>query len=210
MNNISLFESVTSRQMIHLDIKNYLSKIINTNFKKNIGYKFILFLFVFIFYSQNIQAQYTELTAGGTSPLSNKTNSILKSGNVSYMLSIDYDVDGDIDFIVANSTGSGWHLLRNDSGVYNEETATTINLSPAVSGGTPFAEPYDFIVVDYDGDGDDDIIDPLKGGDDDAAIFRNDGAGTFTELTAGGTSPLSNKTNSILKSGNVSYMLSID
>ncbi|WP_291723444.1 Ig-like domain-containing protein, partial [Bernardetia sp.] len=41
------------------------------------------------------------------------------------------------------------------------------------SGGTPFAEPYDFIVVDYDRDWDDDIIDPLKGGDDDAAIFQN-------------------------------------
>ncbi|WP_338761216.1 T9SS type A sorting domain-containing protein [Bernardetia sp. ABR2-2B] len=205
MKQTSFFKA---KQKVNFSIASYYLPE-NEKFKKNLVYKFILFISCFTFFTQSIQAQYTELTAGGTSPLSNKTNSILSSGATSYMLPVDYDVDGDIDFIVANSTGSGWHLLRNNGGVYNEETTTTINLSPAVDG-SPLGEPYDFWVIDYDGDGDDDIIDPLKGGDDDAAIFRNDGAGVFTELTAGGTSPLSNKTNSILSSGATSYMLPVD
>ena len=61
------------------------------------------FTFVLIFVGNtNTHAQYTELTVGGTSPLSFGATTIMYSGD-NYSLPIDYDVDGDIDLLTINS-----------------------------------------------------------------------------------------------------------
>lgn len=144
----------------------------------------LLYLLVgtcFCFFSSKAQTNYTTLTAGDTSPL-NFSNSQFALTNTRESFNIDYDNDGDQDIITINSTLNNWHLIRNNgSGSFVEETGTTINLS--------IVDVEHFIVFDYDNDGDQDILDPTKGSENQAAIFVNNG-GTFTELTAGGTSPL--------------------
>ncbi len=153
---------------------------------------------------------FTTLTAGGTSPLSGMMNSTFASGTERYCFRIDYDNDNDEDFIVANLTGTGWHLIRNEAGVFTEETSTTIPLTPAVVGGSAASNATSFIVIDYDGDWDEDIIDPIAGNDTSATILRNDGANTFSILDASGTSPLSGLTSSLFSSGNERYSFPID
>ena len=141
-----------------------------------------LVLLISFFFTINLNAQtHTELTAGGTSSL-NFANTHFELSSTRESFTIDFDADGDEDIIAINSSNNAWHLLRNNgSGVFSVETGTTVGLA--------LENPIKFIVMDFDNDGDQDIIDPTKGTDNQAAIFRNDG-GTFVELTAGGTSPL--------------------
>ncbi|XMO88290.1 FG-GAP-like repeat-containing protein [Algibacter sp. AS12] len=163
---------------------------------KKITFLLLLIVFPFLINAQN----YTELTAGGTSPLSS-VDTNFEIGDTRTSFSIDYDADGDDDIISINASNNAWHLLRNDgTGSFAVETGTTIGLS--------IANPVNFIVMDYDNDGDQDIIDPVKGADTQAAIFRNDG-GTFVELTAGGTSPLSSLDTNF-EVGGISTSFSID
>lgn len=148
---------------------------------KIISKKSTLLLICTIFSIFQVKAQYTELTAGGTSPLDFPNSEFNVSSSVAGF-PIDYDVDGDKDFIVIDTGHTTWHVIRNDGGgTFSEQTGVTLNLSITLSSS--------FFVFDFDGDGDEDILDPLKGAENQAAVFRNDG-GFFTELTAGGTSPL--------------------
>ncbi|WP_338790541.1 FG-GAP-like repeat-containing protein [Bernardetia sp. MNP-M8] len=194
------FEAVKAKQKVIFSIASYYLPE-KEKIKKNLVYKFILFISCFIFFTQSIQAQYTELTAGGTSPL-NFSNTLFELGDFRTSFPIDYDVDGDMDFLVVNTGASTWHLIRNDGGgSFSEQTGTTISLS--------IANATEFLTFDYDGDGDTDIYDPVKGTDGQAAIFRNDGGGTFTELTAGGTSPL-NFSNTLFELGDFRTSFPID
>ncbi|RKE99083.1 T9SS type A sorting domain-containing protein [Ichthyenterobacterium magnum] len=164
---------------------------------------YLSLLFFIILNNQLLLAQnYNHLVAGSTSPLTGFTNSSIEYGNVGQLIPIDYDVDGDIDFLTLNTTPDGWHLLRNNSGVYTEETTTTVGISLQNASG--------FVVVDYDNDGDDDIIDPIAGTDNEADIYRNDGGSGFTRLIAGSTSPLTGFTNSSIEYGNVGQLIPID
>ncbi|WP_338814233.1 FG-GAP-like repeat-containing protein [Bernardetia sp. Wsw4-3y2] len=194
------FEAVKAKQKVIFSIASYYLPE-KEKIKKNLVYKFILFISCFIFFTQSIQAQYTELTAGGTSPL-NFSNTLFELGDFRTSFPIDYDVDGDMDFLVVNTGASTWHLIRNDGGgSFSEQTGTTISLS--------IANATEFLTFDYDGDGDTDIYDPVKGTDGQAAIFRNDGGGTFTQLTAGGTSPL-NFSNTLFELGDFRTSFPID
>lgn len=95
----------------------------------------------------------------------------------------DYDTDGDLDLLVTGQTRSGtWitDLFRNDNGTFVE---SGVNL-PDIQFGTA-------AWGDYDNDGDPDLV--LGGatsgtGTPFANIFRNDGGGTFVDVSENLTS----------------------
>jgi hypothetical protein len=95
----------------------------------------------------------------------------------------DYDNDGDLDLYVTNNdwggTGQVNYLLRNDgAGVFTDATPGT---PLGVSGGSQAAS-----WGDYDNDGDLDIYLGMNPGNN--KLFRNDGGGSFTDVSV---SPLS-------------------
>jgi predicted nucleotidyltransferase len=90
----------------------------------------------------------------------------------------DYDNDGDLDLLLAGDTGSGLlaRLYRNDGGGVFTDVAAGL---PGVSAGSA-------AWGDYDNDGDLDLL--LAGGTGSgllAHLYRNDGGGAFTDVTAG-------------------------
>ncbi|MFC5368812.1 DUF4347 domain-containing protein [Salinirubrum litoreum] len=151
-------------------------------------------------YSGLLLGGYTTIPAG-SSPLSGFSDSRLRISGATEMLPIDYDGDGDTDFIVADS-GSNFNLLENDgSGGFTERTGVTVDLT--------LTTVDNFVVVDYDDDGDPDIVDANAGAESEARILRNDGGGTFTTLSAG-SSPLSGFGNSRLAIGGTNELIPID
>ena len=84
-------------------------------------------------------------------------------------LSIDYDADGDMDFLAYDGTGDSF--FRNDgSGVF---TKVAPNVTFAVSNADRR------LVADFDNDGDDDILIP-KGSGLGSEYYQNNGSGVFT------------------------------
>ncbi|MGQ9662847.1 MAG: FG-GAP repeat domain-containing protein, partial [Kiritimatiellia bacterium] len=90
----------------------------------------------------------------------------------------DYDNDGDLDLALAGDTGAGriTRIYRNDGGgVFTDVTA-----------GLPGVSACSLAWGDYDNDGD---LDLALAGDTGAGritrIYRNDGGGVFTDVTAG-------------------------
>lgn len=92
----------------------------------------------------------------------------------------DYDVDGDLDLLVAGTTFNGAvvaqpRIFRNDGGSFADV-------------GVIFPSAVDAAWGDYDGDGDLDVA--FAGGQDTAGnlvseVYRNDGSDTFTDVGAG-------------------------
>ncbi|MFC1639828.1 CRTAC1 family protein [Gemmatimonadota bacterium] len=91
----------------------------------------------------------------------------------------DMDVDGDLDAFVANQNGDQDGLFRNDGGRF-VDVAAELGMDspnrPEEHGGVGPA------VADYDNDGDLDLFVANYGPD---ALWRNEGNGTFTEVTEG-------------------------
>ncbi len=168
---------------------------------KKTTYLILSLLFAFC-YHQSFSQNYNKLLAGSTSPITGFVNSTIAAGGVGELIPIDYDVDGDIDLLTLNSAINGWHLLRNSGGVFTEETSTMVGLG--------IADAQNFIVMDYDNDGDDDIIDPIAGLSSEADVYRNDGGGVFVKLSAGSTSPITGFVNSTIAAGGVGELIPID
>jgi hypothetical protein len=87
----------------------------------------------------------------------------------------DYDKDGDIDLYIANF-GTANKLFRNDGGGFFVDA----------NGGTPLGDAGDGCGVawgDYDNDGDLDLY-LVNGSFQPNKLFRNDGGGTFTDVTS--------------------------
>ncbi|MEZ4655101.1 MAG: VCBS repeat-containing protein [Candidatus Eisenbacteria bacterium] len=92
----------------------------------------------------------------------------------------DYDNDGDLDILLAGQIGSAgtMKIYRNDGGVFADIGAAFLD-SP-IGVGCEWG--------DYDNDGDLDIVVTGRGlfPDPNATrIYRNDGAGVFTDVSAG-------------------------
>ncbi|MBF4695960.1 FG-GAP-like repeat-containing protein, partial [Fusibacter ferrireducens] len=110
----------------------------------------------------------------GTNPIST-AGATVDDGTTRYLINIDYDSDGDEDFIAYN--GSQYAFYKNDgAGLF-------IEVEPNVT--LPIKNAEDYLVADFDNDGDEDIY--AVGG-----YFRNNGDGTFTSVpnpvsTAGAT-----------------------
>jgi hypothetical protein len=96
----------------------------------------------------------------------------------------DYDNDGDADVYVLRQSGSSNRLYRNDL-VNGARVFTNVSVAAGV-GDTGFGRAAQF--ADLNNDGWDDLIlinDDLEGGPHPPSkIFRNNGNGTFTDVTA--------------------------
>lgn len=141
-------------------------------------------------------------TASGT--IIDQFNNISLSGDSGYYSQgasfADYDNDGDLDIFVANDVNnpatagaySASHLWRNNGdGTFTSMTvstlATSTNSSTSSVAAWSFAREGDW--GDYDGDGDLDVYvtrNDLRGAGATAysQLYRNDGNGNFTEVTA--------------------------
>jgi hypothetical protein len=89
---------------------------------------------------------------------------------------VDYDNDGDLDLFVANR-GQKNYLYRNDG----------FGLFTKITGGDLVNEVFDAVSsswADYDNDGDLDVFITTGNGQNDL-LYRNNGNGTFTRITAG-------------------------
>ncbi len=87
---------------------------------------------------------------------------------------LDYDGDGDLDVFAVQAAGDGAsHFYRNDAGRFTDVTAFTNVVQSGYGMGCSAA--------DYDNDGDTDLFLTSYGPD---VLSRNDGNGTFTDVTA--------------------------
>jgi hypothetical protein len=95
----------------------------------------------------------------------------------------DYDGDGFIDVFIARGDLEPNLLYRNIGGLMFEEVAATAGVAYTKSTSENYAHSGP-IFADMDGDG---HLDLFLGGlfDDPSKIFRNNGDGTFTDVTAG-------------------------
>ena len=88
----------------------------------------------------------------------------------------DYDGDGDMDLYVgfAQDSGKPNRLYRNDGGARFTDVAGEVGVARVGTSRQP-------VWVDYDGDGDVDLFVAFR--DQPNRLYRNDGAGTFTDVT---------------------------
>ncbi|WP_417658039.1 FG-GAP-like repeat-containing protein, partial [Pseudidiomarina aestuarii] len=105
-----------------------------------------------------------------TNPLITAGAEIADSDNID-PIPIDFDNDGDIDFIVYNTATSNYTKLftNNGLGSFSESTIPFVISSPRL-----------VFINDVDNDGDDDITEIISGG---VRYQRNNGNGTFTQVT---------------------------
>ncbi|MGO4830764.1 beta strand repeat-containing protein, partial [Rhizobiaceae sp. 2RAB30] len=112
----------------------------------------------------------------------------------------DFDSDGDVDAFYQNGNvaGAGFGYFKNDGG------GSFTDFTDATAAGTPFAgfdfsgeqlSPNSLIVVDYDLDGDVDIIDRNSGGGLGVWIQGSDSGGDGSPPTLASTTPSDNATN---------------
>ncbi len=90
----------------------------------------------------------------------------------------DIEGDGDLDLIGVNAGTSNTELLLRNNGAGTSWT----NVSPQISP-NPTVDDNDSRFIDFDNDGDLDLLVAALGGPD--RIYRNNGAGTFTQVTTG-------------------------
>ena len=91
----------------------------------------------------------------------------------------DYDGDGDLDLFEAS--GRAQRLLRNDAGKFTDVTARSVALNAPVEGVVTAA-----VAGDYDNDGRVDLF-VLRHGS--CRLYRNEGGGRFTDVTAAARIP---------------------
>jgi hypothetical protein len=89
----------------------------------------------------------------------------------------DYDSDGYLDLIVANSSNQANFLYHNEG----DGSFTRITTGPVV---TQYRTSWGAAWCDYNGDGNLDLFVANAGGQNNN-LFRNDGGGVFTSLTTG-------------------------
>ncbi|MEY3025139.1 MAG: hypothetical protein RL136_1536 [Planctomycetota bacterium] len=90
----------------------------------------------------------------------------------------DIEGDGDLDLIGVNAGASNTELLLRNNGAGTSWTAVSNQISP-----NPTVDDNDSRFIDYDNDGDLDLLVAALGGPD--RIYRNTGAGIFAQLTTG-------------------------
>ena len=94
----------------------------------------------------------------------------ITGGGPEWMEAVDVDGDGDLDVLTASSIYEGiWMYRNNGDGTFTEEET----IGPEI-----VYHPRSVIAVDYDVDGD---MDLLAGGDNEIVLFVNDGTGLFDE-----------------------------
>ena len=90
----------------------------------------------------------------------------------------DIDGDGDLDLIGVNAGPSSAELLIRNNGAGTSWTNVSSQISP-----NPAADDNDSRFIDYDNDGDLDMLVAALGAAD--RMYRNNGTGTFTQVTSG-------------------------
>jgi len=90
----------------------------------------------------------------------------------------DIDNDGDLDLIGVNAGATNTELLLRNNGAGTSWTAVNAQISP-----NPTVDDNDSRFIDFDNDGDLDLLVAALGGAD--RIYRNNGTGTFTQVTTG-------------------------
>lgn len=88
----------------------------------------------------------------------------------------DIEGDGDLDLIGVNAGSSNTELLLRNNGAGTSWTNVSTQISP-----NPTVDDNDSRFIDYDMDGDLDLIVAALGGAD--RVYRNSGTGTFTQQT---------------------------
>ena len=90
----------------------------------------------------------------------------------------DIEGDGDLDLIGVNAGPTNTELLLRNNGAGTSWTAVSSQISP-----NPTVDDNDSRFIDFDNDGDLDLLVAALGGPD--RIYRNTGAGIFAQLTTG-------------------------
>ena len=90
----------------------------------------------------------------------------------------DIDGDGDLDLIGVNAGPSSAELLIRNNGAGTSWTNVSAQISP-----NPAADDNDSRFIDFDNDGDLDMLVAALGAAD--RMYRNNGSGTFTQVTTG-------------------------
>ena len=90
----------------------------------------------------------------------------------------DIEGDGDLDLIGVNAGATNTELLLRNNGAGTSWTAVSAQISP-----NPTVDDNDSRFIDFDNDGDLDLLIAALGGAD--RIYRNNGTGTFTQVTTG-------------------------
>lgn len=90
----------------------------------------------------------------------------------------DIEGDGDLDLIGVNAGASVTELLLRNNGVGTSWTVVSSQITP-----NPAVDDNDSRFIDFDNDGDLDLLIAALGGPD--RIYRNNGLGTFTQVTTG-------------------------
>jgi Ca2+-binding RTX toxin-like protein len=132
-------------------------------------------------YFENNGAGYTEVTGAGN-PFGGfvaETQGGATGSLYSSPATVDIDGDGDLDLVVANNYGYFGTVRNNGNGTWTQLTGAANPLDGIVD--VYFADPTG---IDYDGDGDIDIVSGSSYGD--TYAIRNDGGGNFTFVSGGG------------------------
>jgi hypothetical protein len=90
----------------------------------------------------------------------------------------DIEGDGDLDLIGVNAGATNTELLLRNNGAGTSWTAVSSQITP-----NPTVDDNDSRFIDFDNDGDLDLLVAALGGPD--RIYRNNGLGTFTQVTTG-------------------------
>ena len=125
-------------------------------------------------YFQNNAGAYTELTAAA-----NPFNGFTVGNSYSMPVAMDFDGDGDMDVAVGGSPGTMFALRNNGNGTFTNLVGAGVNPFNGIDVGA-FSDPA---AIDYDNDGDIDLV--IGGGGGTGSIAANNGALLVWQNNAG-------------------------